>query len=150
LIPLNPSFKRYANAPILTVTGDGTVYHVLFNTSLYDRAANAGAQFFTAPGEGTYAFVASISLTGITIAQTYCEVSLVCSSGEVILGWAGNPWAVAVGGALVVQVSGQFNLTVGQTVDCVVEVAGVGLLVGVFGDAGLANSPSFFSGTLLN
>jgi hypothetical protein len=69
-----PCFLVQVQTPISNVTGDGTVYSVLFDTTTYDQGSNitlnsSGKTIFTAPVTGKYLLQASITLTTATVAQ---------------------------------------------------------------------------------
>lgn len=67
-----PVFLVYLNSSVNNVTGDGTTYSVLFDTTAYDIGGNitlnsAGKTIFTAPVTGTYQFNLSLSATVVLI-----------------------------------------------------------------------------------
>lgn len=64
-------FSAYLSSTQSNVTGDGTVYTVLFDTVVVDTASsyNSGTGVFTAPYTGNYLFNASINLDGLDIAH---------------------------------------------------------------------------------
>lgn len=70
--PLQPAFLAYLNTTVNNVTGDATVYTVIFDTEVYDQNAdfNLGTSTFTAPVTGKYYFnfigliVGASSITG--------------------------------------------------------------------------------------
>ena len=67
--PLQPAFMAFVNTAILNVTGDATVYTVIYDTEVFDQNAdfNLGTSTFTAPVTGRYVFLGSLLLTGATI-----------------------------------------------------------------------------------
>lgn len=72
--PLQPAFFGYVSATVNNVTGDGTVYTVVFNAEVYDQNAdfNTGTGVFTASVAGKYFYCISI---------THLEVAAGMSAG---------------------------------------------------------------------
>lgn len=79
-----PAFLAYVNTTINNVTGDSTVYKVIFDTEVYDQGGDfdLGTSVFTAPVTGKYLLQFSCLLNGgstigganakiITTARTY-------------------------------------------------------------------------------
>jgi hypothetical protein len=85
------SFNAYLNPTVTDVTGDSTVYTVIFNTELFDIGGgyNNGTGVFTAPVTGKYNFSTTVSLGDIAAAHTFGLVSIVTTGGEYYLN-AGN------------------------------------------------------------
>ena len=62
-----PAFLAYPSAGLLNVTGDGTVYTVVYNTEVFDQGADFdGTSTFTAPVTGKYSLKAQAYVHGIT------------------------------------------------------------------------------------
>ncbi len=66
--PLQPAFLAYVGTTITNVTGDNTVYTVIFDNEVFDQNAdfNLGTSTFTAPVTGKYQICFAILLTGGT------------------------------------------------------------------------------------
>lgn len=82
--PLQPTFQAYVATTITNVTGDGTVYTVIFDTETFDLGGdfNLGTGTFTAPVTGKYFFQYTVLIVGgtaitavasriVTTARTY-------------------------------------------------------------------------------
>lgn len=70
--PLQTAFLAYVNTTITNVTGDGTVYTVIFDTEVYDQNAdfNLGTSTLTAPVTGNYSlYFSSLIIGGTVITQ---------------------------------------------------------------------------------
>jgi len=65
-----PAFGAVNNADQTNVTGDGTIYQILFANEIFDNATNFAASTFTAPVTGEYIFGISLLINGITAAMT--------------------------------------------------------------------------------
>jgi hypothetical protein len=141
--PNKSAFQARASANILNVTGNGTVYSVIFNTSIFDTQSeySTSTGLFTAQKTGKYMFSSQLTLGGMTGA-TFAQFRLVTSNRTYDLGTVGN-------GAL----SGQFlgmngtaiaDLDAGDTAKLTIEVTGVG------SDAvDILQNNSYFSGCLV-
>ena len=151
LIPTNPAFKAYANVDITDVTGDTTIYTILWAAEAFDKGGNfaVGTDLFTAPVTGIYPFNVNLILKDIAAGHTAGVLTLVSSGGPTELLWSGNPAAIAVAGVLAIQGSAVLNLTAAQTVSCTLMVSGGAKDVDIKGGA-VATGPSSFSGFLLN
>lgn len=67
--PLQPAFLAVLTTTVNDVTGDGTLYSVIYDTEIFDQGAdfNLGTSIFTAPVTGRYQFCVAASLIGGTI-----------------------------------------------------------------------------------
>jgi len=77
---LKPAFLVTNGTGALNVTGDGTVYTVLWPTEVYDQVSNFASNTFTAPVTGKYILTASVGLEGILNTHTHCELRIVTSN----------------------------------------------------------------------
>lgn len=75
-ISAQPAFLAVA-ANQNNVTGDGTLYTVLFATEVFDQANNFASPTFTAPITGKYLFNVQVQVTGLTSSHTSVDVNLV-------------------------------------------------------------------------
>lgn len=64
-----PAFLAYLNTTVVNVTGDGTVYTVIFDTEVFDQNSNfnLATSTFTSPLTSKINFTASVYLTGGTV-----------------------------------------------------------------------------------
>lgn len=72
-----PAFLAYLNTSVVDVTGDGTIYTVIFDTEPYDQGANfnLGTSTFTAPVTGRYRFEFGALVGGGTVLSA-CSVRI--------------------------------------------------------------------------
>jgi hypothetical protein len=78
-----PCFQVYAASTLNSVTGDGTSYTVVFNTTSFDQGSNFSSNTtFTAPVTGKYFFAAQVYLSNISASFTYSNLSLVATGGS--------------------------------------------------------------------
>jgi hypothetical protein len=147
------AFSSYLTANIPNVTGDGTIYTVLFDTVQAQTGAayNVATGIFTAPAAGYYVLSANLVIANVgnvlyTGLQAAFNVSggagiynlSVCNPGAMFAQTVGIANEVAFGGAYVV------FMGLGATAFVTVFVAGSTKTVGILG---VANST--FSGALL-
>lgn len=98
-MPLQPAFLTFANADILNVTGDGTIYTVVFNTEIFDQGSDMTTTTFTAPVTGRYYFCINIDVQGLTSSHTNGLTQIV-TSNRTYQGSNFNPWGITAGGVL--------------------------------------------------
>jgi len=81
-MPLQPAFLAYITTLIENVTGDGTVYTVIWDAEVFDQNAdfNTTTGEFTAPCDGRYRFAVSISYEGILVGHTTANINLFTSN----------------------------------------------------------------------
>ena len=78
--PLQPAFLAYPNA-IANVTGNGTVYTVVWANEVYDQGSDFdGTSTFTAPVAGKYTITAMVEMTNLS-ATTNATLNIVTSNG---------------------------------------------------------------------
>ena len=121
-----PSFMATNNAVQSNVTGDGTLYTVVFNTELYDTTNSFdGTSTFTAPLSGTYHFNAGLWLGGtIDAAHTRAIISFITSTGYEYR-WDYNLYnESAPGNGVNTTYATEFRLTAADTVVLKVQVIG--------------------------
>lgn len=78
--PLQPSFLVTNGTGATDVTGDATVYTVLWPTEIYDQGSNFASNTFTAPITGRYLLSVSISIAGMLVTHTGRAVKIVTSN----------------------------------------------------------------------
>lgn len=72
-----PCFLYTNNADQASVTGDGTIYNVVFSNKIFDNDNNFdGTSTFTAPVTGNYSFQFNLYLENISTAMTNCLIYL--------------------------------------------------------------------------
>lgn len=83
--PLQPAFLATASAQS-NVTGDGTVYTVVFANEVFDQNNDFdGTSTFTAPVTGRYLFTVTLDFSGLGAANTAGNISLVTSNRTHVL-----------------------------------------------------------------
>lgn len=67
-----PAFYATMSASIPNVTGDGTLYQLIFNSEFYDTLSNynAATGVFTAPYNGLYYFSSAVAMQNVGVAMT--------------------------------------------------------------------------------
>lgn len=78
-LPLQPAFFAYNSADLSNVTGDGTVYSVVWDSELFDQGGNFASSQFTAPVDGQYMFLCCLQI-GVTSSFGLMVTELVTTS----------------------------------------------------------------------
>jgi len=81
-VPVQPLFSAYKSDITLNVTGDGTLYTVIFDTEVSDVGGNYNNAngIFTAPVTGKYLFAARALPYGFGASHTILETRLITSN----------------------------------------------------------------------
>lgn len=122
------AFHAYLSANLNNVTGDNTLYQVLWDSVRFDanNDFNTGSGVFTAPTSGIYRFSASVSLTQLNINNVLGNLLLSTPAGSYVLAYC-NPWQEAekltgdnrlmLGGSVLVELSASDAVSVYVQVD---------------------------------
>lgn len=78
--PLNPAFKA-SGGSVSNVTGDGTLYQIVFGTEIYDTNGDHADGVFTAPVSGNYFFHATVFCMQVDTAHTLAYMQFIASDG---------------------------------------------------------------------
>ena len=126
------------------VTGDGTVYTIIFDGVGFDQASNYNATtgIFTAPVTGRYFAATTVGLNNATVANTFAQVNISTTTRNQY--FSINPSAILSGTKCSFAHSSFLDLSAGDTCKITIQVSnGVSATVGVHGNDGGAYS--FFS-----
>lgn len=134
-----PAFKVSLTTTKTNVTGDGTVYQCVFDTTDFDQNSNItiGGTTFTAPVTGKYHFDLIIRATNLIVGHTGAQCRIVVagtSSGTYVLGVL-NPYVCqdAVNGGVNLQGNICITMTAGDTATTGMYVVGSTKTVTFFG-----------------
>lgn len=149
--PLTPAFLARSDPATAqdNVTGNGTIYTVLYPNEVFDIGGNFSSPAFTAPVDGTYCFNAGVYPINMTTSSTDvgCGFSFSTGAGGQ---WRGNGGAVTFAGppvGLVLNQSCIIDLDAGDT--CVLQITISGM-AGDTVDIGVTSIyANYFSGYLL-
>ena len=78
-LPAQPCFQA-RSAGTANVTGNGTVYTVVWGTETFDQASNFSSTTFTAPVTGRYLLTVFVQVNGATAAADTIQVGLLTSN----------------------------------------------------------------------
>jgi len=65
-----------------SVTGDGTLYTLVWNNVVYGSGYNTGTGVFTCAIAGDYLFCPVIQMSNLTVSHTLCTATLVATGGS--------------------------------------------------------------------
>jgi hypothetical protein len=141
-----PAFGAYNNTQRDDVTGDGTLYTLIFNVEDYDQASNFdGTSTFTAPVTGIYHFDISVLIRGLSSSFTGYVLSLVTTTETHEFG-AGNPGAMRDANNNII-ITGSLTVKMSATNTAVAKIVVSGSTKTV--DIGSINQDTYFSGFLV-
>jgi C1q domain len=135
------NFLATINAPLTNVTGDGTIYQLVWPNIVFNNGSGFNGGSFIAPVAGLYLFSATVSIEGITSAHTAKYVSLVTNSGV----YNFNFQESLAEDAQSLTVTMMLNLAINDFVYINVTVAGGAKVIDITG----LSSYCFFSGSLI-
>jgi len=147
--PLQPSFLATVNSSINNVTGDGTIYTVIFDTIRYDQASNFNTTTgtFTAPRTGIYLFQVGLGMNTVGAGHTYSSLALVTTGRSFALD-VESPAAVRASTNDFDVCCGTFvNMTAGDTANITIQVSNSTKTINIRGDSSVGLS--WFSGALI-
>jgi C1q domain len=131
-----PAFLAYLVNTISNVTGDGTIYTILFDTVSLNQGGyfDSGSSTFTAPVTGVYQFNLSVVVSGLTVAYTTGQMYIYLNgSNSVNLAYINPGAAAAAGGYLQMTASITLPLAATTTVNFATSITGSTPTVNVFG-----------------
>lgn len=140
-----PAFGANNGSSRNDVTGDGTVYTLIFNSEKFDQANNFdGTSTFTAPVSGKYHFTFSVLAGQIGSSHTQFILALVTTGGtyEMIAGNAAN--LRDSNSNIIVNGSATVSMNATDTATCTITISGSTKTV----DIGAGNF-TYFSGFLV-
>jgi hypothetical protein len=121
--PLQPAFLATA-ALQSDVTGDGTVYTVLFATEIFDQNADFASPTFTAPVTGRYQLNATIEISGLLVAHTSANAIFVASNRSIAFGGSSGFVAATASGILRITGSVLMDMDAADTCTITTTVSG--------------------------
>jgi hypothetical protein len=139
------AFMAYITTTISNVSGDGTVYTVLFDTKSFDLGTHytTGTGSYAAPRTGQYVFGFNVNLQGLlsTHTQLYCSIT---ANGTAYYPVYTSPFPSATGG--VNTFSGQITvpMTAAGTATIQIKASGGTKVVGLYGTAVIGLTSYFY------
>lgn len=128
--PLTPAFLARSDAATAqnNVTGNGTIYTVLYPDEIFDVGSNYSSPTFTAPVDGIYEFFASTRGDNLTTSSSDVGLGFNFSTGEAGGQWRGNGGAITFSGppvGLVLSISYLIELDAGDTAEVNLTISGM-------------------------
>ncbi len=149
----SPSFLWYLHNSLSNVTGDGTIYNVIFDTKFFDTSSAFNGETFTAPANGIYCFGYALYAAPLLVGHTTAEITI--NAPGVFPGNAANPtimnpYAASAGGYLVMTGTVIVPLLATQQVYLAIQVQGSTLTVGLEGTANTNTMGTYFYGYMIS
>tara|TARA_R110000737_G_scaffold327196_1_gene341340 strand:- start:869 stop:2344 length:1476 start_codon:yes stop_codon:yes gene_type:complete len=149
LSSVRPAFSAKVSADITNVTGNGSIYTVLFNSEVNDQSSSYDTSTgkFTASVDGVYHFDTVLDLHAITsMSSLYCQF-IVTGGGAAQYRFCSRVWASQNMTTLTETGSMTIPLTAGWTVHVTILGLGQGADTVTIGGGG--NNQTLFSGYLV-
>jgi hypothetical protein len=146
-----PCFAAYLNTSVANVTGDSTLYHIIFDTKQFDNGTNFSTSTgsFTAPVSGRYLFTYSVGMGGTGVAHTAATIRLV-TTGMTFSGNVFNPGVYAnVNGVAETAASFVVNMSLNDTAYVQMAAYNGTKVVSAFGVDGGGITYTSFTGHLI-
>lgn len=149
--PIQSAFSAYVSSTVSNVTGDGTLYRIIWDTENYDSNGDYDntTGIFTAPYDGLYVFHAGCLFTSIDSGHTSGKMRFRINSQQVTGGSErGNYYLQAtVGGALHHSISTMWPMSQGDTAEVIVQIDNGTLTVDI--DPGTPVGACSFAGYII-
>lgn len=117
--PLQPAFLATSNTQS-NVTGDGTVYTILYDNTIFDQGTNFSSPTFTAPVTGRYQINVTTQSFNYTVAHTASNVIIVASNRSVTIN--GGNFFNQASPAAILKVSGSILIDMDAADTCSVTL----------------------------
>jgi hypothetical protein len=140
-------FSAYASGNISNVSGDGTAYNILFDTTSLDTASafNTGTGVYTFPFSGLWLITGTFAIFNVGAAHILGTIQLITTSLTQTPIYI-NPFAMSNGTQTIISYSTLIKVTAADTAYILFEAAGGTKTVGIIGAAGGFT----FNGALIN
>ncbi len=142
-----PVFQAYISTSPSNVTGDGTTYHIAFDTLTFDQNSNfttGSSAVFTAPVTGKYYLAYTVAVSGLTVSMTDFLIQIVKTANNNQQMVRLSPYSINDTNADIFSGSRLCNMSAGDTAFLALTVSGGTKSVTVQGQ----NDMTVFSGFL--
>ena len=129
---LNASSMRAANIPsilvkpvdsgLANVTGDGTVYTIVYGSEVFDQGADFSSTTFTAPVTGRYQVSGQVMLSNMASGHTTASINVVTSNRSYLQQF--NPYAISSGTLAPMPFSAIVDMDAADTITVTAAVSG--------------------------
>lgn len=140
--PLQPSFLATNSVGANNVTGDGTVYTVLWGNEIFDQGSDFASNTFTAPVTGIYLLSASVTIGPILVTHQNRNIIIHTSNRNYYFNFS----FLLAEDSQTLHVSTLADMDASDTADIQIQVTNGTKTVGVIADPTL----NYFSGSLIN
>jgi len=148
-MPLQPCFLAHRNGDIFNITGDGTVYSMVWDSEEKDQGGDFnGTTTFTAPITGQYRFICQVQLTQMSTSNTSAYIEFV-ASGDTYRSDITNIGREIFINNAPLEIETIIPMTASDTISVRFVVNGGTKVVDVQGNNGAGRSISYFSGFLI-
>lgn len=148
--PMQPAFLAYLSSTQSNVTGDATVYTVLFDVEIFDQGSDYSNPTFTAPVTGRYRFSAAVELSDMVDATfNGITMKLVTSNRTYTLALVNDVTANQNTARWVMNGSVLADMDAADTATVTIEVIGGTKTADVIGNAAGTAPSTYFCGELV-
>ncbi len=144
LMPNNPAFLVLRDADVSNVTGDGTVYTVVWDSEIFDQDSNMTTTTFTAPVTGRYQLAAAIQSIDASAAYIFALLQIVTSNRT----YQNNNIAELTTRSHVISVTADMDAS--DTATVTLRYGNLTKIVDIQGNTGAGATVTYFSGCLIS
>lgn len=149
-LPSQPAVLALRNADVSNATGDGTVYTLVTDSTVFDQGSNYSSNTtFTAPTTGIYLFTAFLVPSGLSASFTLGKIRIVTTART--FEFLFDPAKIFFVNETSCSITCIGKMSAADTATCTLTISGSTKTVGIAGNTGTGGPiVDWFSATLIS